>query len=63
MKNWWETPLIASTDTADKLFGQGFIAANIFAGFCKRCLIRCAATSSLKRRKHELLLHKALENA
>lgn len=42
--NWWETPsLITYADTANKLFGQGFIAANIYAGFCKRCLLWCAA--------------------
>ena len=62
--NRWETPsLIAYTDTAFKLFGQGFIAANIYAGFCIKALLWCAATSSLKRRKHGLLGLKALENA
>lgn len=61
--NWWETPSLTTyTDTAYKLFGQGFIAANIYAGFCKRSSLWCAATSSLKRKKWEILLLKALEN-
>lgn len=50
--NWWETPsLVAYTDTAYKLFEQGLIAANTYAGFCQRSLLWCAATSLLKKRK------------
>lgn len=52
-RNWWEMPsLIAYTDTAYKVFGQGFIAANIYAGFSERSLLCSAAASSLKRGKH-----------
>lgn len=50
--NWWETPsLIAYTDTAYKLFGQGFIAANIYAEFCERSLLWCAATLIIEEKK------------
>lgn len=47
--NWRATPLIACTGTACKLFGKALIAANVYAGFCKRSFVWYATTSSLKR--------------
>lgn len=46
-----------------KSFGQGLIAAIIYAEFFKESLLWCAGTSSLKGRKHELLLLRSLKNA
>lgn len=51
------------SDTVYKSFGQGLNAAIIYAGFFKKSLLWCAGTSSLKGRKHELLLLRSLKNA